>query len=240
MNHSRNCLSYWFPKLEATGVPVPQTTMLELGEQESSDLARVLDGKKSVWLDEVVKFIKECAGELGLPLFLRTGRGSAKHEWRNTCYLCDAAQAAYNVLALVEWSHTVDMLGLPHNVWVCRKMLDVNPLFRCEAYGGMPVVREWRFFFRDGTFVCCHPYWPTEALARGRPDVPSWRSALRTLHADPPPCADNCAWEAAVVFDGYWSIDVLEARFGYYVTDMAVGEQSWHWPGCTASPKTGG
>jgi hypothetical protein len=32
---------------------------------------------------------------------------------------------------------------------------------------------------------------------------------------------------------GAWPIDVLETRCGWYVTDMAEAEKSWHeWPDC--------
>lgn len=29
-----------------------------------------------------------------------------------------------------------------------------------------------------------------------------------------------------------WSVDVLETRRGWFVTDMAEAARSFHWPGC--------
>lgn len=34
-----------------------------------------------------------------------------------------------------------------------------------------------------------------------------------------------------------WSVDVLETGIGWYVTDMALARDSWHWPGCRTAIK---
>jgi len=235
VNNERNCLSYWFPILQAAGAPVPETRILKLSDDDGWALVEVLDGKTPEPLARVVTFIEESAAELGLPMFLRTGQGSGKHEWDCCCNVTGKLSFAQHVASLIEWSHCVDFIGLPHNVWVCRKMLAVEPLFRCTRYGGMPVVREWRYFVRDGSVLCVHPYWPADALVHGKPDRAMVPQDVRWLHADPPDRADTLAGIVADAFkaDGYWSVDVLEAvGETYYVTDMADGEASFHWPAC--------
>ena len=42
MSRDRNCLSYWFPKLQTVGVPVPRTEIV----QTKSDLTPLLDGSE--------------------------------------------------------------------------------------------------------------------------------------------------------------------------------------------------
>jgi hypothetical protein len=176
--------------------------------------------------------LSDAACKLGLPFFLRTGHGSGKHDWRDTCCVRDIADARQHVLALVNWSQEVDMIGLPIAVWAARRMLDVVPFFVCAGYRDMPVVREWRFFIRDGVIECVHPYWPVGALRRGRPNIELWQERLPDLYAPTPDAARQIVEQAAPHFDGYWSMDVLEATDGYYVTDMAEGSRSWHWPDC--------
>lgn len=218
-----NCLSYWYPRLVAAGVPTPETHIFH--PDWAGGIPRTLEliGKVAV----------ACGNwRLGWPLFMRTGHGAGKHEWRDTCFVNTHSRAHRNVHALYDWCATAD---LPPAVWVFRKMLRTNPLFRCTGYGGMPVVREWRFFARNGEIECVHPYWPADALEQGCSDAANWKGSLSRLHADPPPEAVEVATKAAKKFDGYWSLDVLEAVDGHYLTDMAGGLASWHWPGCQAA-----
>lgn len=223
-----NCLSFWFPVLRDAGVAVPQTEIFALSPKDGWDMMRVLDGGTSASFALAVAFIERCAAKLELPMFLRTGQGSGKHEWDRCCNVTGEFSVDRHVAALVEWSHSVDMMGLPHNVWVCREMLPTNPLFRCTRYGNMPVVREWRFFIRAGLIECWHPYWPVIALEQGAPDDAGWRAQIAHLSAPPPNEAHALAARAARLFDGYWSLDLFEASDSYYVTDMALGEQSYH------------
>ena len=228
----QNCLSFWFPILRDGGVAVPRTEIFTLSPKDGWDMVRVLDGETSAPFDRVAAFVERCTAKLGLPMFLRTGEGSGKHDWDRCCNVTGELPVTRHIAALVEWSHLVDMMGLPHNVWVCREMLATDPLFRCTRYGNMPVVREWRFFIRAGLIDCWHPYWPTVAIEQGRPDDEDWRSEIEYLACPPPAAADALAARAACLFDGYWSLDLFEASDGYYVTDMALGEQSYHHTPC--------
>lgn len=241
MTIDRNCISYWFPRLCSADVNRPRTEILRLSRTENSDLQGL--AYCAVHPDPVVdpyapvlSFLRDAADKFGLPLFLRTGHGSGKHDWEHTCCLRSLDRAKENIWSLVQWCGEVDMLGLPTDVWAAREMLPVKPFFHCLGYGGMPVVTEWRFFARDGRIQCVHPYWPTDALEQGRPSAPDWRDALVYLHRPPPPEAVDQAVRAARAFEGYWSIDVLESTAGFFVTDMAEGDRSFHWPGCEAVP----
>lgn len=224
--HDRNCLSFWYPQIRHA-VPTPETFYVTVSD--GWRLANLLDGGECWYFDSLCEILWDAAKKVGLPCFLRTGQGSGKHDWKNCCYLTDAELIPQHVMALVEWSHMVDMMGLPHGTWVIREMLDVSPVFRCTAFGGMPVVREWRYFVADGELLYGIPYWPEEALEQGRPDKNSWRDDLPFLHS-PFEGGEELARKVAEVIPGRWSVDVLEtANSDLYVTDMAIAEQSWGW-----------
>jgi hypothetical protein len=226
----RTCLGYWFPKLEAAGVPVPETRIV----RTEMDLSELLDGQTpdgfQGFLDELLWAGNEVGGR---PFFLRTGHGSGKHEWRRTCYV-DEGNLGWHVAALVEWSHTTDIFGLPHQVWVVRRLLDTVPLFICEGYDGFPVTREFRVFIRDDEIECVLPYWPPDAVEQGKPDREDWRKVLadaaRLSDDDAEQLGHLAGLASGAVGGGYWSVDCLQTRDGgWYVTDMADGDRSFRW-----------
>jgi hypothetical protein len=229
----KTCMSYWYPRIK-DHVPTPRTEMLVLDEDEGWSLAEMMDGHTPESVLRVTNWIRGAADALGgYPVFLRTGHGSGKHQWDKTCNLRDPRRIQQHVYNLVEWSQCVDMAGLPHNVWVVREMLPTSPVFKCAAYGNMPVTLEHRFFVRDGKVECWHPYWPQNALRDGQPDVELWTTYLNYLHQQTSAESVNVASMAGeAVGGGYWSIDVMPIDGIPYVTDMAEGEKSWHWPDC--------
>lgn len=228
------CLSYWWPRLQASGVPVPRTLIVET----EINLLAVLDGNVVPGFADFIEQLQRAAAEMGYPCFLRTGYGSGKHQWPETCYVALSDSMANHVARLVEWSHTVDLLGLPTNVWAVRELLPTSPWF--YAFRNMPICRERRYFFQDGQVVCHHPYWPAEAIEASISPAGNygWRSMLDTLNQEP---ADEVAMLAAMtetVAAAFadtgvgWSLDWLETAQGWYAIDMAPAEVSWHWPGC--------
>lgn len=229
----RTCISYWLPKLQAAGIPTPRTEIIPC----DFDLSLLLDGKTPEGFDDWLGVLSDAVFRMGTPCFLRTGQGSGKHNWRNTCYVADRAKLASHVASLVEWSHTVDFLGLPHDVWAVREMLPTSPVAVLDAYGNMPLVPEWRGFVRDGKVVCVHFYWPAKAICQGfRSEPPNIGDIIEQSRCGGwiAPEATRLLDAAAIAFDGdgAWSVDVLQTRRGYFVTDMAEAARSWHWPGC--------
>ncbi len=99
----------------------------------------------------------------------------------------------------------------------------------------MPAVREWRCFVRDGKVECQHPYWPQDALQDGIGGPVGAEALFKALTRSTPELDAECtrlAEAAGQAVGGYWSVDVLEAKGKLYVTDMAEGERSFHWPDC--------
>lgn len=223
---NKNCLSYWYP-LIAPHVPTPRTEIVRSG-----NLSALFDNEIPDGWGTLLAAINTARGKIGGDCFLRTGQGSGKHDWSRTCFLPETANIAHHVAALVEWSEMVDFMGLPHDVWCVREMLETMPIGICPQYGGMPVCREFRFFVENGEVKCFHPYWPLEALVDGGlagDFQEGWYETFCSLD-DPEP--KRLAEAVSQAVPGAWSVDILEAKRGWFVTDMAEAERSFHWPSC--------
>ena len=140
-------------------------------------------------------------------------------------------------------------MGLPHEVWVVRERLPVNPVATLPAYDNFPLVPEVRAFIRDGKVVCSHDYWPTGAIAAGLgmprnfdgqvTDPALGMRLLDVVEGAKPTPEDFRNWSSlvckvALLFanDGAWSVDLLKTDRGWFVIDMAEAHRSFHWEGC--------
>jgi len=228
--------------VQAAGLPVPETLIV----WPESDLTPLVDGKGVSGFGRFVKDLSGAAKAIGYPVFLRTGWGSGKHDWLDTCYVTREADLAQHVCNLVEWSACAGVMGLPTDVWAVREMLPTEPFF--TAFRGMPICREFRVFVDGPEVVCMHAYWPRGALVEGFPMEPgadrkgtargvpdgfdqAYKSlcGLCTAERDDILEIASCAGRAV---GGAWSVDVLDTRRGWYLTDMAEASRSFHWDGC--------
>jgi len=232
-NIERNCLSYWFPKLELAGLPVPKTRILRMSEECQRQVYTFFDGdpKQGVPLELFCRELGKLADEIGLPCFLRTGQTSGKHSWDKTCYLTKVDDICNHVIALAEYSECCGMIGVPWDVWAVREFLPTKPIAVCPRDGNMPVNNETRFFFSGGEIVCWHPYWPLKALLQGGL---SDEDAIFCYEQQCKPVVSlGLPKKAGNALEGDWSIDVLQSTKGVFVIDCAVAGDSWHWPGCS-------
>ena len=231
---STNCLSYWFPKIQAAGLPVPKTIMVPMSREQLRAVFSVFDGKPMG--DEAEPFFIEltaAADAIGYPCFLRSGHTSAKHDWKNTCYLTSSENIKRHVVGIVEYGELACITGLPWDIWAVREFLPTTPITTAPRYGDMPITREFRYFVHDDQVICHHPYWPKEALTRGgvEGDIDKLYTEL-TDSDDDIPAFGELASRAGKAVGGEWSVDILETKNGPYITDMALADSSFHWEGC--------
>lgn len=230
-----NSIMFWFPPLARAGLPVPPTEIVET----DLDLSYMLDGLGAppTFEDDYASFLIELLGaadkvRYGLgPFFLRTGHGSGKHDWESTCFVQSHHSLGDHVFHLVEWSHLVDLMGLPTDTWAVRALIPTAPLF--YAFNGkMPITREFRLFARDEKITHLQPYWPPASIQK--PDDEEWsmKLALASVidETDARTLRELALEAVAAVGGGFWSVDFLEDRSGnWWLTDMAEGERSFKW-----------
>ena len=230
-----NCLSYWFPKL-ASAIPsqVPLTEII----RTDCDLMQLLDGQTPDGFTEFISTLRAACDRIGYPAFLRTGHTSNKHSWDKTCHVLRESKIGNHVAALVEFSECCGIVGMPYNVWAVREWLPGKIIGTAPRYSRMPIRREFRIFIRDHMIECGHPYWPRKAIVRGEctKDVLTGLSAMNRLGEDRE-AVYGLVSRVAQEFDGYWSVDVLATDRGWFVTDMARGEDSFHWESCLHNPE---
>ncbi|MFI5296521.1 MAG: ATP-grasp domain-containing protein [Polyangiales bacterium] len=221
-----NDLAFWFEKLRATGVPVPRTTIVR--------------AEGSAHLDPLLEELAKAAAAFGYPVFLRTGHGSGKHQWKRTCFVPNEAALRDHVFALLEWSEVVDMLGLPTETWVVRELLPLVTTFRAFD-GEMPINKERRYFIEGGRVLCHHPYWPERSIQE--PDCDGWGVKLAALNEetdDEVRALTKLSECVSKAFDGAWSLDWAQTTSGQWVAiDMAIAERSFHWDGCPVGERIG-
>ena len=224
-----NSISYWFPILELA-IPecIPKTEIIH-----SPNLLALLDGKMPEGWEGFINQLRAVGERVGYPCFLRTGHTSGKHFWQRTCCVTGPDQIGAHVSELVEFSEGCSLVGLPHNIWAVREWLRGPVIGVAPAYGNMPVRREFRIFIRDGKVQCGHPYWPIEALLQGgcSEETIAQVESMNVFGADREEVLALVLLVAAA-FPGYWSVDCLWTDRGWMVTDMARGQDSWHWPEC--------
>jgi hypothetical protein len=228
--------------LEAAGLPVPKTRIIHMPPEAQEYIWKIFDGADPDWgtaggtaCQNFVMEVQVAGEEMGWPCFLRTDYTSHKHDWEKTCFLKRPESVTAHVLAIVEFSEMADLLGMPWDVWAVREMLPTIPLGVCDRYGNMPVCREFRFFVQDGQAKCFHPYWPRPALDSGMTNGIQTETYIKTAAVDRQTKKDlkGLAESAGAAVDGGdWSIDLLETKNGWYVTDMAAADTSFHWEGC--------
>lgn len=222
----RNCLSYWFPIIEKAGLPVPKTEIF----RTDAKLWELCDGIVPEGIEPLIAQIGDSGDRLGWPCFLRTGHTSGKHDWERTCFLPSREAIPAHMGALVEYSEMASIIGLPSSVWVVREMLPVHPLYRCTRFHGMPVVPEVRAFVDGERVAYIQPYWPEGALEQGQPDCENWRDTYRLEHSirtSQRLCCEDLASRAGKAVGGRWSVDLLQTDRGWYLTDMALAEESF-------------
>lgn len=236
--NDKTSMTYWFPLLEAAGLPVPKTIMVAMPPDVCRNVLMVLYGEKPesdprehICFSE----LKLAVEKIGTPCFLRTAMTSAKHSWEDSCFLSRVGDLVKHVYAIAEFSECADFCGLPYDTWFVRELLPSIKFGVCPHYSNMPVAREFRFFVEDGKVRCFHPYWPLEALEDG-----GWTGSKidYDVMCDPTgsfQAMNDLALRVSAAIEGAWSVDLLQTERGWFVTDMAEAEKSFHWEGCKIS-----
>lgn len=220
-----NSLSEWFPLVERTGVPVPETVIFDIPEEL---VAEFLDERPlSPESREALALVHAEVTRLG-DAFLRTDLLSAKHSWLHSCRVNADSNIPAHVFELVM-AHAMNMLPRPRNL-VVRELLPTTALL--IAFDGMPIAAERRYYAKDGVVDDHAPYWPLAALessAQGN----DWRRALALASVESPEEVAELtllAETASAHLPGAWSLDFLLTTRGWVFIDAAHAEESYVMP----------
>ena len=223
-------MAYWLPLLMQYQLPVPKTIMVHTG---GCDVQKLIEKKSTPAVSMFIKRLITAIEEIGTPCFLRTGMTSNKHDWKDSCYLdkSDANTVIDHVCNLIEASYSAYLAGAPSDFsfFAVRKLIPTKTIL--TAFNGMPITKERRVFIRDGKVQCNHPYWPKEALE----NVTEEQLELLHYYEEEDSVIIDMANFIGRHLKGYWSIDFLKDIHGnWWIIDMATGDRSYHYPGCTA------
>lgn len=231
-NMHKNSMFYWYPIVEQCGIKSPKTVLVPF--KGTLDFC-IFDGKKSKSYSAFISQLEKEAEKIGYPLFMRSDEASNKFEWSNSCYV-ESKEKLYgnllNILEMIEMS-----MGLGFRGVALREFLTLESTF--TSHRGMPVAKEFRLFIRNGKLECIHPYWPKVAITRpSAEDYATKLDVLRQFTSDDL----NAILKELSKFENklpeYWSVDFCKTTKGeWYLTDMAIGEQSYHWATCQYAPK---
>jgi len=230
-----NDLAYWYPKIKDIA-PTPKTVIITT---DLDLLGGIEDGLPLRSYDEFFNSIENAIDKIGgCPIFIRTGLTSAKHGWCTTCHVKSINDIRKQVYNIIEFSACASMEGLSCKTWAIRELLPVAPVF--AAFGNMPVTQEIRYFVHDGIITHKQPYWPPDVFKGQEKSLPDdWEARLASVSNMEFDDSDLREYTKNISMImkksnpflnlGYWSVDWLNTKNGWYLIDMALGHQSYIW-----------
>lgn len=238
-----NDITFWYPRLKNLGFPVPKTEILYTNlPLEYLTGGRIPKGTDLFLTELVGKMMDVGLAENG-KVFLRTGYLSNKHDWKNSCFITKELAKSENrkellghITNLVEMSSvaTIDRM-MPIDFWAVREFIETEPYFNYFP-GEMPITKERRYFVRNGKIECHHNYWDRKAFKNDIDE--NLFKKMADLSPEDEKILNQMANYVAGLFSGYWSLDFLKSKKGdWYLTDMAIGERSYHQEKCPAIKK---
>ena len=220
----------WYSRIKGLPIPQPRTETVLLSKKNILEF-----WKEKVPEDVLKKVLKIIADDFKYPVFIRTDQSSAKHYWRDACYVESEGKLKDNIWGVVEFNMCADFAGLPFQAIVVREYIPMASVF--EAFNGMPVNPERRYFVKGGEVLCHHHYWIEEAInGKNSPNLPeNWKDLLKEVNTETPEEIELLTGYAEMVSEavpGHWSVDFCKAKDGtWFLIDMALAAESWH-PEC--------
>ena len=229
MTEPSSSMNYWYPKIKDCAVPMSKTEIAIT--KDFWTWIDLLDGKDPLSAEDK-QAIRDAAIRVGgYPVFMRSDQCSGKHSFRRTCYVENERNLIAQIYALVEENavHDLPMVSL-----IVREYIE--PSWSFKAFDGLPIASERRYFVRDGSVVCHHPYWPEDAICfwNGTMPIEGWRELLRMMNHENAAEISLLSIYATTIaqeLDGEWSVDFMLGRNSvWYMIDMAIADQSYHPP----------
>ena len=242
---NKNSMLNWWPLVATARVQKPKTALVKV--EDPQRLWEVLEGRSS-WPGELIYQLIMAIRVVGTPAFIRGDLVSGKHGdmtgWRlnshdiNEHDLPTLNRRLYNIVE----AQAMGPEEMPE-AFAVRRFIPLNSSF--EAFHGLPIARERRYFVNEGKVICHHVYWPQDAIQfysevkelRGDFAHRSWQDILAHANTEHELEVERLTRYARLLSNrlpGYWSVDFAHAKDGRWLfIDAATGEESWH-PPCGA------
>ncbi len=147
----------------------------------------VIEGQtpRSIWLtlrdglsiEQIMDLLRPFGEQ---PLILKDFVKSRKHEWAEACYIPSAADRAAVERVVKRF---LELQGPELNEGlVFREFVSFEPL-ASHAKSGMPLIKEIRLFFLDGTRLLTAPYWETGAYGDLAPPDDLFQEVARRVQS---------------------------------------------------------
>lgn len=250
INESLNDFSFWFPKIENCGIPVPPTFFRKLPMSDDEKTQRLLqafymdhpDEDEQVirnWVqEEIVPELKK-DNRLGGMMFVKNGRFSNKFDANRACiiygpYKLHEAIQNINYEALCCGAGGIDEIVIRHFITYDRQNTPC-------IYNGLPLRPEFRVFydFDDRTPIFTANYWDYDYVyphlyeATDKIIFEHERECIESVfNAHKEQVEKMVAHAMAKVkgLHGQWSVDILlDERGKFWLIDMAVAQRSAYW-----------
>ncbi|MBD80386.1 MAG: hypothetical protein CL840_15835 [Crocinitomicaceae bacterium] len=223
-NHIEN----WFHAVIANGIRHPKTQLIPFPIEATIAILKedqdAFFGCKE--LDEVEQAVKRAFDTFGKDaLFLKNSLYSGKHTWNRTCHITRDSNIRNHLGQITyEWLMRSPVYATH---MVVRELIETAPVF--HAFGGTPIVQEFRLFAKDGKTYAYQAYWPANSILDA--DTNDWAQKLESISEATQQQMDEMIKGADRVtrtLRGDWSVDFLIDKDGApWLIDMAVASQSY-------------
>lgn len=235
----KDSAKFWFPRLVEVGkhfqhsgspIFIPNTVFVDYNE------AVLFGHNQNDSYSELQRLDNALDGALRYEIttqfaFMRTDVTSAKHLGINAIRVDRVNNFSMALHKLLKHAETKTALGKnKSSAIMLRDWIETAP--KATAFGGLPVVREWRVFSDGKEAICVNGYWPDEALHNHMDNgavIP--HDVTKSWYVNV--IADAAIMAANEMGGGIWSVDFMEDKFGQiWLIDMATGENSYHHEDC--------
>lgn len=228
-----NNFSYWFPKIENCGIPVPQSVVVPAPE----DVMRCFFMERKNDEDTIAQWVKSdvmpAIADMGSLLFIKNGGFSNKFDFSTCAVTNDFYHLVHSIISINYQSLCFDTGG--NTEMVFRKRIGWSDDYeQYHIYNGMPLRPEFRVFydFDNHKVLYTVNYWDWDychdAISRDKSDEIVYEAAypaIKSFYNEHFREVEDIVSEhmaGITELDGIWSVDLMWCDKQYWLIDMAV------------------
>lgn len=243
-NRQHNLFSYWFPKIEKCGLPVPKSAVIQIPSEITEFL---YDEKMKEYKDALIAFlenefdkndaVKAMRNKMG---FVKNGIFSNKFDAAASCFCFITPDDIAHNLAWINYESLCVMAGGEDELVIRERIHHYSEVTPC-IYDGLPLRSEFRVFY---DFDAQKPlyivdYWDFNNVfpyLRSKTDIIVFGHEKERLSQTFTDKKDEVLelvgthMKNVSGLSGRWSVDImLDEKGKYWLIDMAIAAHSAYW-----------